>query len=46
MKRKVIESIEMKIKLNACAHTFIHARTHKHTQSHTCYTQREPSTRV
>lgn len=28
MKRKVIESIEMKIKLNACAHTFIHTRTH------------------
>jgi len=32
MKRKVIESIEMKIKLNACAHTFIHM---PQTQTHT-----------
>lgn len=34
MKRKVIESIEMKIKLNACAHTFIHTRTHRLTHTH------------
>lgn len=34
MKRKVIESIQMKIKLNAYAHTFIHIpanRAQKHT---------------
>lgn len=49
MKRKVIESIEMKIKLNACAHTFIHTRTHTHvdTLKHTHMpAQREPSTRA
>jgi len=35
MKRKVIESIEMKIKLNAYAHTFIHTLSYIYIQMHT-----------